>query len=108
MLKGKRTMDTDSLFILLLPARESESEVTFDDVRAGGQRIGTLRPVFEGFFEIFSIYIYMYVCIYIFFSYIYIFKIFYVCIYIYALVVVYPCGVVFDAFVERGISEKMK
>ena len=54
MLKGQRTMATDSLFILLLPGRGSNSEATFDDVTAGGHRIGTLRPVFEGFFKIFS------------------------------------------------------
>ena len=65
MLKGQRTMATDSLFILLFPGRVSESEVTFDDVTAGGQRIGTLRPVFEGFLKIFS-YIYIYIFFFFF------------------------------------------
>ena len=36
----------------------------------------------------------IYICIYI-----------YIYIYIHKLIIVYPCGIVLDAFVERGISE---
>ena len=40
----------------------------------------------------------MYMCIYI---YVYI----YVYVYIYILIIVYPCGIVLDAFAELGKSE---
>ena len=39
-------------------------------------------------------YIYIHIYIYI-----------YICIYIYILIIVYPCGIMLDAFAECGISE---
>ena len=32
----------------------------------------------------------------------------YIIIYIYILIIVHPCGIVLDAFAERGISESWK
>ena len=43
-----------------------------------------------------SLYIYIYICTYMYM---------YIYIYIYILIIVYPCGIVLDAFAELGKSE---
>ena len=62
MVRGQRSMATDSLFILLLPGTGSKSKAAYIEVEAAAKPIHfgpgiTFRPVFEVFFKYVSMYI---------------------------------------------------